>query len=130
MRNQMKWWAPALLGMFVLFSATPATATSYDHDGLWYFDWFKVQEAHDSGITGEGVTIAMIDSPFNPNIPTLADADIRVQDAVCVRADGSRPAGTSTDYELAGHGTSVLSLLVGSGEGFPGQTGVKGVAPG
>lgn len=125
----MKWSTLAVVGALTLLSAAPASADSADNDGLWYFDWFLVQDAHDEGITGEGVTIAVLDSPINPEIPTLADADIRVQDPVCVREDGSRPPGTSTDYEEAEHGTSVLSLVVGSGEGYPGQTGVKGLAP-
>lgn len=109
--------------------ATPAAATPIEDEGLWYFDRFKVQDAHDEGFTGEGVTVAVIDSQMNLELPTLRDADIRVQDPVCIREDGTRPEGTTTDYEMAKHGTGVLSLLVGSGEGFPGQTGVKGIAP-
>lgn len=117
------------MGLVMLaLSATTATA-DVETDGLWYFDWFKVQDAHDAGITGEGITIAMIDSPVNLDIPTLADADIRVQDSACVDADGTPYPGTSTDYAVAHHGTAVLSLLVGSGQGFDGQTGVKGLAP-
>src|SRR5690554_3957422 len=120
----------ALATGFVLTTVTTATAaTPLEDEGLWYFERFLVQDANDAGITGEGVTIAMIDSPVNLEIPTLADADIRVQDPVCIHADGSRPMPTSTDFETADHGTAVLSLLVGSGDGFPGQTGVKGIAP-
>lgn len=113
----------------LLVGGSPATANAIDDDGLWYFDRFKVQAAHDEGITGKGVTIAMIDSPVYLDLPTLADADVRVQDAPCVRADGTRPAGVSDNFDDAGHGTAVLSLLVGSGAGYPGQTGVKGLAP-
>lgn len=108
--------------------AAPAASADGD-DGLWYFDWFKVQDAHDAGVTGKGVTIAVIDSPVNIDLPTLADADIRLQDPVCLDSQGKGLPPTSTDFDLASHGTGVLSFLVGSGQGFSGQTGVKGLAP-
>ena len=119
----------AMTGLLVMVLGVPASATTVEDEGLWYFDRFFVQSAHDEGITGKGVTIAVIDSQVNLEIPTLADADIRVQEAVCIREDGTRPPGTNTDYDLGRHGTGVLSVLVGSGKGYPGQTGVKGIAP-
>lgn len=121
--------ALAVAAVVALTASTPAAATPLEEEGLWYFDRFKVQDAHDSGVTGEGVTIAIIDGQVNVDLPTLADADIRIQDPVCIHADGTRPSPTSADFGAADHGTAVLSLLVGSGEGFPGQTGVKGIAP-
>lgn len=120
----------ASLAGLLLASGTSQVASADDEDALWYFDWFLVQDAHDAGVTGEGVTIAVIDSPINVELPTLADADIRPQGPVCVDKQGNGLPRTSTDFDIAAHGTGVVSYLVGSGKGYPGQTGVKGIAPG
>lgn len=130
MNRRTGWLALASTVLLALTGVVPAAATAIEDEGLWYFDWFRVQDAHDEGITGEGVTIAMIDSPVNLDIPTLADADIRVEGPQCHLEGGDPVSGVSTDFAVANHGTNVLSLLVGSGEGFAGQTGIKGLAPG
>ena len=119
----------SLAGLILVTGTAPSASADVD-DGLWYYDWFKVQDAHDAGVTGEGVTIAVIDSPVNVDLPTLADADIRPQNPVCVDKQGNGLPPTSTDYDIAAHGTGIVSYLVGSGKGYPGQTGVKGIAPG
>jgi subtilisin family serine protease len=116
----------------VLALAPPATAAT--DAGLWYFDVLNVQAAHDAGWTGEGVTIAVIDSPINTDIPTLANANIEVREpSFCYASDGSGllPARST---EIAGpsgafHGTAVASLISGTGDGYAGQSGVKGIAP-
>ena len=118
-----------LLGAVLAASAAPAAATP-DEDLLWYYNLLGYEEIHSSGITGEGVTIAVIDSPINLEVPTLQGADIRVQESPCLDENGARRPGTSTDWALADHGTNVVSYIVGTGAGYEGQTGVKGVAPG
>ena len=97
-------------------------------EGFWYFDVFHVQDAHDAGITGAGVTIAVLDSQINLEVPTLKGADIEVQPSRCFDESGVLIPPTSTSLD-AEHGTSVTSLIVGTGAGYPGQSGVKGVAP-
>ena len=103
-------------------AADPAT------DGFWYFDVFHIQDAHDAGLTGDGVTIAVFDSQINLDVPTLQGADIEVQDSNCYDDAGELIPPTSTDLE-AEHGTNVVSYLVGSGAGYGGQTGIKGIVP-
>jgi subtilisin family serine protease len=103
-------------------TATPAT------DGFWYFDEYGIQEIHDSGITGKGVTIGVIDGQINLDVPTLRGADIELQPSTCYDGSGTLMPVTSTDIS-EDHGTNVVSYLVGSGEGYPGQTGVKGIVP-
>lgn len=129
MKRSFRAAALAVATSMVVATGLPASA-SIEDEGLWYFEWDRVQDVHDSGVTGEGVTIAVIDSPVNLELPTLADADVRPQDPVCVDKEGNGLPSTSTDYDLAFHGTGALSYLVGSGQGYPGQTGVKGIAPG
>ncbi len=118
-----------MVSVLVVGAGSVAVASSAD-EGFWYFDDFSVQAVHDEGITGAGVTIAMIDTPVFLDIPTLEGADIRVRPSACVSAEGEQFPSTSDDAEIASHGTQTLSLLVGSGKGFEGQTGVKGMAPG
>ena len=112
----------------VLLPASGASAALAD-DGLWYFDTFHIQDAHDAGFTGAGVTIAVIDGQINLEAPQLVGADIRVEPSVCYGVDGELSPATSTDVTQAFHGTHVVSLLVGSGVGYAGQVGMKGVAP-
>ena len=125
----------ALAGVSILLAAaSPAAAAAGSNDGFWYFDDFHIAEHHAAGLTGEGVTIAVLDSPVNTDLPTLADANIEVREpSFCYGPDGEPAPATST--ELAGqfsayHGTNVVSYIAGTGDGFPGQAGVKGIAPG
>ena len=108
----------------------PAAAATGDvaSEGFWYFDVFNIQAAHDAGLTGEGVTIAVIDTQLNLEVPTLQGADIEVTDPSCYDENGDVISPTSTDLGAV-HGTNIVSYLVGSGEGYPGQTGVKGIVP-
>ena len=64
----------------------------------------------DNGQTGQGVTIGMVDTTVNHNMPCLADRHIHIKSFV----RNHRPAKT-------GHGTAVASLLVGKSDSrFPG----------
>lgn len=114
--------ASMTLGVMAPAAADPAS------DGFWYFDIYDVQAAHDAGLTGSGVTIVVIDSQINLEVPTLQGADIVVQESACYEKDGSLIPAESTELG-AEHGTNIVSLLVGSGAGYPGQTGLKGIVP-
>jgi subtilisin family serine protease len=118
----------ALALTLVALATTPAHAQT--DDGLWYVRDTGVADAH-ATTTGRGVTVAVIDSPINPDVPELADADLSVRDeAFCdADGDGTMDPATSTGPE-AEHGTTMTSIIVGSGEGADGQPGVQGVAPG
>lgn len=110
--------------------AMPVSASAdVSSDGLWYYQSLNVQAAHDAGITGDGVTVAVLDSPVNLAVSTLVGADVRVQELPCWAEDGSPLSAESDDVETAVHGTSSVSMIVGSGSGSDGQTGVRGVAP-
>ena len=121
--------ASLVLGVVLATATLPAVAAPED-DLFWYFNVLRFQEIHDSGITGEGVTIAVIDSPINLDVPTLQGADIRVQESPCMDSAGAVRPGVSAEFDVAEHGTNVVSYIVGTGAGYEGQTGVKGVAPG
>ncbi len=109
--------------------ADPMNPTTPE-DGLWYYYQLHLDEIHTSGITGEGVTIAILDTPINLDVPTLQGANIELQGSFCGDPSGAPRPGTSTDWEVASHGTEITSLVVGTGAGYPGGIGVQGVAPG
>ncbi|TFV96698.1 S8 family serine peptidase [Leifsonia flava] len=113
----------------VVAPALPATA-AVDGPGLWYVDAFHLPDAWAAGYTGEGVTVAIIDSQFHPDIPTLAHADVTVREpSFCADDDGAAYPAT-TDSLTAKHGTNTASLIVGDGSGSDGAAGVYGAAPG
>lgn len=125
--------ALAVAGL-VAASALPASAAGDVSTGQWYLDAFHIRDVQADGLTGTGVTIAVIDSAINTSIPALASADITVREpSYCLGDDGSFLPAVSTDLtgpNDAFHGTSIAALLVGSGAGSDGQQGVQGIAPG
>lgn len=115
----------------VALPATSALAAGSPEDGLWYYDLANIDEIHEAGVTGEGVTVAVIDSPVNLEVPTLQDANLEVQPSPCLDEAGQPVIeGTSDDHTVAAHGTQMASVIAGTGAGYEGQTGVKGLAPG
>jgi len=123
----------ALVATVSVLAATlgGASTASADQvsDGLWYYTAFHVQDAHDAGFTGAGVTIAVIDDQLYPGLPEFVGADIVPQPALgCKDLRGNPIQTTSSDY-AAYHGTNVTALIVGSGMGYGGARGVQGVAP-
>ena len=74
--------------------------------------------AWSAGLTGKGVTVAVVDSGIDVTHPDLADAVVASQDFT-----GSA-SGPDDQY---GHGTHVASIVTGSGAGH--ARGYSGVAP-
>ena len=86
----------------------PMTADKQD-----YYNFYKLKSIHDQGITGKGVTIAVLDGAVNPNIPELRGANI--QDRT--------PCVITSAPENAAHGTTVAQILVSPEFGVaPGAT--------
>lgn len=119
----------AALALVVAVSAPAAAA-----DAPWYISALRIDAAAAEGLTGAGVTIAVLDGQINTDVPTLADADIDVREPSYCYGENNKPLpAASTELSVAKpteHGTNVVSTIVGSGEGYAGQQGVVGVAPG
>lgn len=75
--------------------------------------------AHARGLTGEGVTVAVIDSGVDKSHPDLAGKVIAAETFI--------DDGLGTE-DVAGHGTHVASIIAGSGAASGGL--YRGVAPG
>jgi hypothetical protein len=110
-------------------AATPALAIT-DDEGLWYYSATGMDDIHQT-TRGEGITIAIMDSPINPDFPDLVGANLNVHEPSFCAAEEGGPAlpATSTAAE-ANHGTGLTSLLIGTGVGINGQAGIPGIAPG
>ena len=122
-----------LVVALLIVIGVPIVASAAEEPGLWYFDKFNIQKAHDAGINGKGVTIAIMDSPINTDALPLRGANIEVRPSTCLDDSGSPLSATSTassGYFDAMHGTAIASFVSGTGAANPGQAGVKGVAPG
>lgn len=116
-----RFMAPVALGVAALLVGAPVAASADDVNPLWYFDQMGVQAVHDAGITGEGVTIAVLDGKFNPDLVTFDGADIELRPLEGCELE-------STNKLDAGHGSDVTSLIVGNGTSSSGA-GAKGIAP-
>jgi subtilisin family serine protease len=89
-----------------------------------------VDEVAASGVTGKGVTIAVIDGLINTQVPELADADLHVHEpSFCKGPDGGPLLADTTIASFDSlHGTDVVTMIAGNGHGING-VGATGVAP-
>ncbi|MEU6708690.1 S8 family serine peptidase [Streptomyces wuyuanensis] len=83
----------------------------------WYLDAMHAEEIWKK-TTGEGITVAVIDTGVNSSTPSLKGKVLKGLDTTGVK-------GEATD-DYTGHGTTMAELIAGSGEGG----GLKGLAPG
>ncbi|MBK6013807.1 type VII secretion-associated serine protease mycosin [Streptomyces sp. MBT53] len=111
---------PAMAGVLLASVAvTPAHADTI-RSRQWYLDAMQAQQMWKTS-TGKGVTVALIDSGVQADIPDL-------QGQIVAGKDFSKRAGDErTDYD--GHGTTMAVLIAGTG-GRGATNGSYGLAPG
>lgn len=98
----------------------PAAADDSIRDDQWHLDAMHAPEMWKIS-TGQGTTVAVIDSGFKFDHPDLVAQLLPGKDF-----SGS-PGGVGVDPK--GHGTQMASLIAGSGKGMGGK-GAYGLAPG
>ncbi|MEV8545099.1 type VII secretion-associated serine protease mycosin [Streptomyces sp. NPDC051572] len=100
-------------------AVTPAHADTI-RSQQWYLDAMQAQQMWKTS-TGKGVTVALIDSGVQADIPDL-------QGQIVAGKDFSKRAGDErTDYD--GHGTGMAVIIAGTG-GRGATNGSYGLAPG
>ncbi|WP_282946120.1 S8 family peptidase [Cellulomonas endometrii] len=122
--------ATALGALLLLAPAGAASATSADPSdgGLWYYTATGMDQLHQQA-TGEGITVAVVDTPVNPDSPDLVGTNLLMNEpAYCAPSPGA-PAPSARDDEGAHHGTTMASIILGTGAGTAGKPGVRGIAP-
>ncbi len=112
-------------------AGAPAAATTLSADGFgpggWWWDAMGVDELQRAG-TGKGVTVAVIDTPIDPDVPELAGKVAR-SSSPCL-ADGGGTMSPRSSGREAEHGTTMAAIIAGTGKGSgPGGTGIRGIAP-
>jgi subtilisin family serine protease len=96
--------------------------------GLWYYNDSGMATIHQT-TTGEGITVAVLDTPLNPDTPDLTGLDIPTTGNCAAEDGGPALPSTATD-QSAEHATAMVSVIIGTGKGVEGHPGVLGVAPG
>jgi subtilisin family serine protease len=88
----------------------------------WWFDSWHVPQLWAGGADGHGITIAVIDTGVDANLPELQGKVLPGADFIGNGSDGR----VDYDAEAFSHGTAMTSILVAS----PGLGDVEGIAPG
>ncbi|WP_432053117.1 S8 family serine peptidase [Streptomyces xiamenensis] len=106
------------LALTAALATAPTTANAADTpQHPWYFDTLRVEEMWQH-TTGEGITVAVIDTGVDPTLPELQG---QVLDGTDVMSDGA-----GYDVDLDAHGTDIAALIAGTGS----AEGIQGIAPG
>jgi type VII secretion-associated serine protease mycosin len=115
--------AAVILAALPLFPAQPAGATAVPRprSDQWWFPAWDIENKLWPLSKGAGVTVAVVDTGVNANLPGLRDAVIPGTDLDSGNGDGR----TDTDAESGGHGTAMAELIAGQGL----DQGMVGVAP-
>ncbi|HCA87813.1 MAG TPA: type VII secretion-associated serine protease mycosin [Streptomyces sp.] len=112
--------AASCLGlMLVGVAGTPAHADSV-RSQQWHLDAMKADEMWKAS-TGEGITVAVIDSGVDANLPEL-------NGQILDGKDFTKREGDEQD-DFKGHGSGMAAIIAGTGR-RPGGDGAFGLAPG
>ncbi|MEU1214365.1 type VII secretion-associated serine protease mycosin [Streptomyces sp. NPDC005790] len=112
---------PALLGLSLVGGlAAPAHSDSARSE-QWHLDAMKAEEMWETS-TGEGITVAVIDSGVDATNP-----DLRGRVLSGLNLEPEVPGNELEDY--SGHGTGMAGLIAGTGKAEGGY-GAFGLAPG
>ncbi|MEU2496123.1 S8 family serine peptidase [Streptomyces sp. NPDC007883] len=101
----------------VLMGTVPVAVAADMRSKQWYLDAMHAEEIWKK-TTGEGITVAVIDTGVNSSTPSLKGKVLKGLDTTGFK-------GEATD-DYSGHGTTMAELIAGTGKGG----GLKGLAPG
>jgi subtilisin family serine protease len=112
----------AAAALAVLVPPASAEATPGPRDAPeWWFDRWDVPALWAGGADGRGITVAVLDSGVQADIPELRGKVLPGADFIGNGSDGR----TDYDGEEFSHGTAMASLIAASG----GRSQIEGLAP-
>ncbi|WP_051468230.1 S8 family serine peptidase [Actinomadura oligospora] len=109
--------ATAAVGLAVIPTAS-AGATPNPSAQEWWFKGWSIQQQVWPLTKGQGVTVAVLDSGVNGNLPDMKPATLQGTDVVS-GGNGWK------DHDEQGHGTAIASVIASRGT----STGFVGIAP-
>ncbi|GAA2727437.1 S8 family serine peptidase [Cellulomonas aerilata] len=127
--------AAGLAGTLPAAQAAAADRSEQFDAGQWWIDAMGVRDAHQQ-VTGDGVTIALLDAPIYPDAPELQGQDVVPSGTRCEQpmsgTDGPASVPSGPISEVTWHTASMAAMLVGNGQGTrpPDGRGLAGIAPG
>lgn len=113
--------AAAVLSLAVLPPVPAAAAPGPGSAPEWWFDSWHVHQLWADGADGRGITVAVLDSGVQADIPELRGKVLPGADFIGNGSDGR----TDYDSEEFSHGTAMASLIAAA-RGF---AGIEGLAP-
>lgn len=114
------------IGSVLALGASAGAVTDLTDGGLWYYTSTHMDEVHQR-TTGEGITIAVLDTPINPDLATLQGTALQTEpDITC--PDGTVVASTTTE-DIAKHASGMVEIIIGNGADIGGRPGPRGIAP-
>jgi type VII secretion-associated serine protease mycosin len=115
----------ALALVMALGSAAPGAAAAGYKKPLadeWWFDSWEIQQRLWPISQGQGVTVAVLDTGVQADLPELSGVVLPGTDATGAGGDGRTD---TDDAAVPGHGTGMATLIASQG----GRTGFLGMAP-
>ncbi|WP_409471626.1 type VII secretion-associated serine protease mycosin [Streptomyces sp. HC307] len=113
--------ASAALGVLLVGVAGAPAHAETTREQQWHLDAMKAEQMWQTS-TGEGITVAVIDTGVDPSNPDLVGRVLDGKDYA-----SRRPGDEHTDFD--GHGTGMAGLIAGTGA-YGGGKGAFGLAPG
>ncbi|MXQ13615.1 S8 family serine peptidase [Microvirga makkahensis] len=104
----------------------PSWTGTEEYNVSWYLDRINAADAYVMGLTGTGVTIAVMDTGLNVNHAEFARRLSRLSRSFFAGSDTFDLSDVQEDGSPAGHGTFVKSILAAAQNGKD----IAGVAPG
>jgi subtilisin family serine protease len=111
----------AIVGSLILAPAASAAPGPADAPE-WWFDTWRVPSLWAGGADGRGITVAVVDTGVQGNIPELQGKVVAGADFIGNGTDGR----TDFDQDQFSHGTAMASIIAAR----PGSFGIEGLAPG
>ncbi|WP_295829285.1 S8 family serine peptidase [uncultured Microbacterium sp.] len=105
--------------------ATAATTEPTPEENLdYWWNAYGVDAAHQEGLTGSGVKVAVLEKQINPELPVFQGRSLRVFDQpLCVN---KTTVATTEPTSAAVHGTTMTAYVIGNGTG---AGKIRGIAP-